>query len=111
MGRDPKQASGSNDQGWIAGDAYNSSIQQTHAFLLTPVPEPETYAMLLFGLGLMGMVVRRKKQPNPFRRKARGNLPGAFHPKALASQQPSPSSASSFSLKPDEETLNGRRGL
>jgi probable HAF family extracellular repeat protein len=55
------EASGINDQGWIAGDAYNSSTQQTHAFLLTPVPEPETYAMLLFGLGLMGMVVRRKK--------------------------------------------------
>jgi probable HAF family extracellular repeat protein len=55
------EASGINDQGWIVGDAYNISTQQTHAFLLTPVPEPETYAMLLFGLGLMGMVVRRKK--------------------------------------------------
>jgi probable HAF family extracellular repeat protein len=55
------EASGINDQGWIVGDAYNSSTQQTHAFLLTPVPEPETYAMLLFGLGVMGMALRRKK--------------------------------------------------
>ena len=26
----------------------------------TPVPEPETYAMLLVGLGLLGVVVRRR---------------------------------------------------
>ena len=29
--------------------------------ILTPVPEPETYAMLLAGLGLLGFVVRRRK--------------------------------------------------
>jgi len=29
---------------------------------VTAVPEPETYAMLLAGLGLMGAVARRKKQ-------------------------------------------------
>jgi len=29
---------------------------------LAPVPEPETYAMLLAGLGLMGAVARRRKQ-------------------------------------------------
>ena len=28
----------------------------------TAVPEPETYAMLLAGLGLMGVVARRRKQ-------------------------------------------------
>ena len=27
-----------------------------------PVPEPETYAMMLAGLGLMGFVARRRKQ-------------------------------------------------
>lgn len=30
--------------------------------VLTPVPEPETYAMLLAGLGLMGFVARRRKK-------------------------------------------------
>lgn len=29
---------------------------------VSPVPEPETYAMLLAGLGLMGMMVRRRKE-------------------------------------------------
>lgn len=28
----------------------------------TPVPEPETYAMMLAGLGLLGVVARRRKQ-------------------------------------------------
>ena len=28
---------------------------------VTPVPEPETYAMMLAGLGLMGAIVRRRK--------------------------------------------------
>ncbi len=31
-------------------------------FIASPVPEPETYAMLLAGLGLMGFVSRRRKQ-------------------------------------------------
>ena len=30
--------------------------------VFAPVPEPETYAMLLAGLGLMGVVARRRKQ-------------------------------------------------
>jgi uncharacterized protein YjiK len=30
--------------------------------LTAPVPEPETYAMLLVGLGMLGAVARRKKQ-------------------------------------------------
>ncbi|NBW50906.1 MAG: PEP-CTERM sorting domain-containing protein [Betaproteobacteria bacterium] len=28
---------------------------------VTAVPEPETYAMLLAGLGVMGMIARRRK--------------------------------------------------
>ena len=30
--------------------------------VFAPVPEPETYAMMLAGLGLMGFVARRRKQ-------------------------------------------------
>lgn len=29
---------------------------------ITPVPEPETYAMMLIGLGLLGVVARRKSK-------------------------------------------------
>ena len=31
---------------------------------VTPVPEPETYAMLLAGLGLMGVISRRRAKRN-----------------------------------------------
>jgi len=40
------------------GGIYNGSISAL------PVPEPETYAMLLAGLGLMGAVVRRRGMIN-----------------------------------------------
>ena len=50
-----------NDNGWIVGYAHNSITGAEHAFLLTPVPEPETYAMFLAGLGLMGFMARRRK--------------------------------------------------
>lgn len=33
----------------------------SESFVTTPIPEPETYAMLLAGLGLMGFVARRRK--------------------------------------------------
>jgi hypothetical protein len=39
----------------VPAGAYTSVIN------LTPVPETETYAMLLAGLGLIGTVIRRKK--------------------------------------------------
>lgn len=42
-----------NDESW-AMDNLRVSV--------TPVPEPETYALLLAGLGLMGSVVRRRRQ-------------------------------------------------
>ena len=38
-----------------------SSAPVTHMPLLTPVPEPETYAMLAAGLGLVGFVASRRK--------------------------------------------------
>jgi probable HAF family extracellular repeat protein len=52
-----------NNNGWIVGDAYNSRTNETHAFLLsvTPVPEPESYAMMLMGIGMLGFMARRRK--------------------------------------------------
>lgn len=47
--------------------AYNQIGQlyiyayQYHSFLLTPVPEPESYALLLAGIGLISAAVKRKK--------------------------------------------------
>lgn len=38
-----------------------SGAKQSQLYL-APVPEPETYAMLMAGLGLMGVVARRRKQ-------------------------------------------------
>jgi hypothetical protein len=37
------------------------ALKQTEISGITPVPEPETYAMLLAGLGLVGFAVRRKQ--------------------------------------------------
>ena len=55
------EATGINNNGQIVGDAYNAISGKEHAFLLTPVPEPETYAMLLAGLGFIVAIVRRRK--------------------------------------------------
>ena len=55
------EANGINDNGWIVGGAHNTITGEQHAFLLTPVPEPETYAMFMAGLGLMGFIARRRK--------------------------------------------------
>ena len=38
---------------------YNGSIQ------VTPVPEPETWAMMLIGMGLVGYQLRRKSKAGP----------------------------------------------
>ncbi|MBS0423267.1 MAG: PEP-CTERM sorting domain-containing protein [Proteobacteria bacterium] len=58
-----KEAAGINDHGAIVGTAVNDllGIDQGHAFLLSPVPEPESYAMLLAGLGLLGAMASRRK--------------------------------------------------
>ena len=43
------------------GEAAASNIQ----VLRDPVPEPETYALMLGGLGLLGWVARRRRQARP----------------------------------------------
>lgn len=45
----------------ITGDLTIDSLGG-HLEITTAVPEPETYAMLLVGLGLLGFVVRRRKE-------------------------------------------------
>lgn len=54
------EATGINENGWIVGNATNS-LGISHAFMLAPVPEAETYSMLIVGLGLMSFMVRRRK--------------------------------------------------
>jgi probable HAF family extracellular repeat protein len=51
------EARGINDLGQIVALANDG-----HAYLLSPVPEPESYALMLAGLGLVGCFARRKKQ-------------------------------------------------
>jgi hypothetical protein len=41
------------------GSTARNYVEST--MVLTPVPEPETYAMLLAGLGLMGAIARRRR--------------------------------------------------
>ncbi len=43
-----------------AGSSRQLSVDDLK-IVITPVPEPETYAMLLAGLGVMGAVARRRK--------------------------------------------------
>jgi hypothetical protein len=42
--------------------AQNTPGSTQDLVVFAPVPEPETYAMMLAGLGLMGFVARRRKQ-------------------------------------------------
>jgi probable HAF family extracellular repeat protein len=49
-----------NDRGQIAGRRRNGDLYLLSPF---PVPEPETYALILAGLGLVGFVARRKQGP------------------------------------------------
>jgi PEP-CTERM motif-containing protein len=42
------------------GSSYTPGTYAQDQLYLTPVPEPETYAMMLAGLGLMGFIARRR---------------------------------------------------
>ncbi|MFZ4876441.1 FxDxF family PEP-CTERM protein [Janthinobacterium sp. Mn2066] len=46
--------------GPVSAPTYGSYLDQVS--LVSAVPEPQTYAMLLLGLGLMGFVARRTRQ-------------------------------------------------
>lgn len=47
--------------GSVAGGGSNFIQAQ---YTVTPVPEPESYAMLLAGLGVMGAIARRRNKAN-----------------------------------------------
>ena len=48
---------------WIWAGSSDTILLRTAA-TVAAVPEPETYAMLLAGLGLRGFVARRRQQKN-----------------------------------------------
>lgn len=49
-------------QNWTDVTAFPTGAQKLSLTFTSAVPEPETYAMLLAGLGLMGFILRRKQQ-------------------------------------------------
>ena len=52
-------AYGINDKGQISGTGWINGVQ--HAFLLTAVPEPQTYALMLLGLAMLAGLSRRRR--------------------------------------------------
>lgn len=56
-----RDARGINDLGQIAGTACNAAGACVGA-ILTPVPEPAAYGMLLGGLGVLGACARRRRR-------------------------------------------------
>jgi probable HAF family extracellular repeat protein len=64
-----EDAHGINDAGWIAATGYNADEDLSRAFLLTPVPEPGTWALLILGSG-MTLLFRRKRHRAADRRQS-----------------------------------------
>lgn len=60
-----EQAVGINDLGWIVANAYNTNTMLYQAYLLSPVPEPATYLLLLLGIGWITWKVRDRKNALP----------------------------------------------
>lgn len=46
---------------WSTSVSNAAAVPNTTAFTITPVPEPEVYAMFLAGLGLLGAMARRRR--------------------------------------------------
>jgi uncharacterized membrane protein len=57
-----EEAVGINDHGWIVGNAFNTVTLGYQAFLLSPAPEPSTYAMMLLGLALIAWKARSRRR-------------------------------------------------
>ena len=56
-----KEAQDINNSGQIAAWGFRTGSTATYALLLTPVPEPETWAMLLAGFGLVSLTINRHR--------------------------------------------------
>jgi probable HAF family extracellular repeat protein len=52
------------DNGKIAGQGYNARTGEQLGFVLSPVPEPETWASLVSGLAALGWFGARRKRAN-----------------------------------------------
>jgi len=52
---------GTGNASYLTHIVMDGQAKVTYTYETLPVPEPETYAMLLAGLGLMGVVARRRK--------------------------------------------------
>jgi hypothetical protein len=52
-------ATGINNAGQIIVNGYFNGMSTSA--ILTPVPEPETYTMMLIGIGMLGFMVRRRR--------------------------------------------------
>lgn len=57
-------ASGINDSGQIAANGYHPTVGRRALLLspIAPVPEPETYALMLAGLSLVGFAAQRRER-------------------------------------------------